>query len=492
MRRSAGATQGRRLMPVPLTNSPNLVAIPAIELKDFKLGNAVVLDASSHESWEEMFAAHPGVLHFLLSPGNYEDWGWLEIPDSVAPAGGLRTIRYHNPGVDDRQHPVKRACHARVASLRFQGDHTTNWAVRGLTVFRPAADCFIEGGASNVTIDFCLVDCPRVRGCRIRNVSHCTIQRCVIRESIQASKKGDTVGVQVRQRDADEMVGIKILDNEIYNVGDGIQLTAHDVEPLRPVEVLMEGNDIYLEPSRYLGGQMTRDENAIDLKVGSDRLESTIVRKNRLWGFRLREGSGAQGELITVQQFCRNLIVEDNIMGDAPRGMKDESWPDADDEPDPGAPEVPDIDPEEPRHVVFRRNQFYEICDRARDDEGLLIDMGAITRPITTGLVFEENWFARSDYLADWTPAAYERDIVYRNNTRVEVPHIPRPGSDPNHPVPYHEPPNRRASAPFGYDTYERKRWTGPEHVTGAIPAALPATHEPPEDPVQQKPDQPS
>jgi hypothetical protein len=467
-------------MPEMLTDSPDLVPVPAVEPD-----KAVVLDASLHGSWEDMFTAHPRALHYLLSPDNYEGWGPLKIPPSLGPASGrLRTIRYYNPRVHDHQHPVRRACHALVASLMLQGEHTNNWVVQGLTVSRPAADCAIEGGASNITVDFCLIDCPRVRGCRVRNVSHCTIQRCVIRESIQATE-GDTVGIQVRQHTAAEMLGIKILDNEIYNVGDGIQLTAHKDDPLRPVEVLMEGNDIYLEPSRYLGdSEMTRDENAIDLKVGSDRPESTIVRKNRMWGFRRRKGSGAQGELLVVQKFCRNLVVEGNIMGDAPRGMKDENWPRGKDDPK--------KEPDTSRCVVVRNNQFHDIRDLVVNDDG------AITRPITAGVRFEGNWFARSDYIADATPPAYKGLPVYADNIRIGATQVQRPHLDddgnpePNDPaVPYSEPPNRHVFPRWGYDTYERRRWTGPELVRGAIPAP-PPTHRPPGDQDVRRPDGPS
>ena len=135
--------------------------------------------------------------------------------------------------------------------------------------------------------------------------------------------------------------------------------------------------------------------------------------------------------------------------------------------------------------MVFRKNQFYEIRDRASGDKG------AITRPITAGIVFDGNWFARSDFLADSTPPSYFGDPMYKNNTRVAVSEIQRPHlnsdgvpEDNAVAVPYDEPPNRRAIARLGYDTYERKRWTGPERVSGAIPAARPATHEPPDDPV--------
>jgi hypothetical protein len=466
----------RHLMPVLLTDSPKLVKVAAIDPGAIGAGTAVLLEPPLHQSWEEMFAAHGGALDYLLAPGNYEAWGQLRIPTSLDPAGGRRrTIRYFNPGVDDQYHPVQRSRHAWVESLRLEGEHTQNWVVHGLTVFRPEYECTIQNGAGNITIDFCLIEHPRMRGVRVRNVSHCTIQRCVIRNSVNTSDTGDTTGIQVRQHTAPEMVDINIIDNEIYNVGDGIQLTAHGVEPLRPVEVLIEGNDIYLEPSRYLGDSNTTwDENGIDIKVGSDRPESTIVRTNRLWGFRLRKGA-SHGELLVVQMFCRNLVVEGNIMGDAPRGMKDEIWP-----------EDSGIDALKPRNVVFRNNQFYEIRDRAEDD------VGAITKPITTGIRFERNWFARSDFLADATPPRYKGQPVFEHNTRVEVPepfqrlYINRDGDEVESvdKVPYPEPTNRHLVARMGYDTYERKRWTCRERVIGAIPAGPPVTHGPPDDPL--------
>ena len=142
-------------MPVLLTQSPNLVSVPAIELE-----SAVVLDAALHDSWEDMFAAHPSARHYLLSPDNYEAWGPLKIPLSVGPASGSpRTIRYYNPGADDTRHPVERACSARVASLALEGLHTNNWVVQGLTVSVPPSDAFIQSGARYITVDFCLIQC---------------------------------------------------------------------------------------------------------------------------------------------------------------------------------------------------------------------------------------------------------------------------------------------------------------------------------------------
>jgi hypothetical protein len=79
------------------------------------------------------------------------------------------------------------------------------------------------------------------------------------------------------------------------------------------------------------------------------------------------------------------------------------------------------------------------------------------------------NYFARSDYLADQTPPAYRGPPRYEDNTLAEVSAVQRPESQ-EPPLPYEEGLNHTVTAPQGYDTYERKRWTGTEFALGAIP----------------------
>jgi hypothetical protein len=450
-------------MSVMLTDSPSLVDVPDIE----DLQTALVLDESSaYGSWTEVFEdpENAAKLDYLLKPGDYRGWGTLALVNRAGhTATRPKTVRYYNPGVDERLHPVQRSNAALVDAFWFEGPDTRNWLVQGLTLTSPTTNPHISGGARNVTVDGCLIEYGRIYSLRIRHASHCTIQRCVIREAInQAGNegKGDSSGIQIGSINAD-VLAIKILDNEIYNVGDGIQLTPYKYNPTRKVEVVIEGNDIYLEESRYIEGtEMTWDENAIDIKAGSPRPKSTTVRKNRLWGFR-RSAGDARGELLVVHQYCRNVVVEDNIMGDAPRGFADRNWP---------AKSPSPIPVNKPRNITVCNNQFYEIRDYERD-----LDEGAITRPITAGIKFIDNYFARSDYLADQTPPAYRiPGPYYKGNTLVEVDHIQRPESQ-NPPVPFLPALNTLATAPHGYEKYERKRWTGPELATGAIPA----THAP-------------
>ena len=443
-------------MMTSLADSPNLVPTPPVDPE-----YAAQLGPKSFASWTKMFEAHSKTLHFLLEPGDYRSWGVLRFEDNHPGPGDdrPRTMRYHNPK-DQALHPVKRLRGARLDSLQFAKEATKNWFVQGLTISVPSANPGINEGSSNITVDYCLIEDVGRYGFRIRNTKNCTIQRCVIRESTQIGS--DSTGIQVGSSPgAEPITGIRILDNEIYNMGDGIQVTDNATDPWLANEVLIEGNDIYLEPSRYTDDNTTSAENAIDIKAGSDRPMSTVIRGNRMWGIRRNaDPPTAQGELLVLQNFCRKVVVEDNIMGDAPRGMKDENWP---------TDKVSDVNKE--REIVFRNNQFYEIRDYAAADRG------AITKPIAAGIEFFHNWFARSDWLADVGPPAY-RDPrpVYRFNILVEVGGIQRP-EDESDPLPYTPaklPFDRKLnflrSAPNGFETYERRRWTGPEHAYGAIP----------------------
>ena len=139
----------------------------------------------------------------------------------------------------------------------------------------------------------------------------------------------------------------------------------------------------------------------------------------------------------------------------------------------------PDVN--RPRNITFRNNQFYAIRDYAA------ADAGAITKPITAGISFIDNYFARSAFLADKgppSPPGYRGPPVYTGNTLIDVGDIQRLPTATA--LPYNTALNTVASAPHGYDSYERKRWTGPERARGAIPATHLRTHDPPDPPPRQ------
>jgi hypothetical protein len=441
-------------MPDLLKPSPLLVTAP-----DVDLDNAVILTPTSYTSWPSMFAANAEKRDYLLRPGDYREWGTLDLDNKSGHTVDLpSTIRYYNPGVDDAIHPVRRGQGARIDSFRFEGEQTKNWLIQGLTVTGPSRNPVVSRGASHITIDRCLIEYARRYGLRIRSATHSTIQRCVIRHSVNgldSVRRGDTSGIQIEVINTD-VVGIRILDNEIYNVGDGIQLTDNPQSPLAPVEVVIEGNDIYLEPSRYIGdSNMTWDENAIDIKAGSEKPESTVIRNNRMWGHRRNAASTALGEILVLQRYCRNVIAENNIMGEAVWGMKDLNWIEV---PPGGTVNTP-------RNIVFRNNQFYEIRDYAVPDKG------AVTSPVTADIHFDGNHFARSNFLADQVPQSGYRTPppTYKNNVLCEIDAIQRDEATST----LLQPAGNNIiidSSRYGYDTYERRRWTGPEFTIAARP----------------------
>lgn len=443
-------------MSQPLTESPNLVAVPPVELD-----RAVILDRTSYPDWGSMFSENGDRLHYLLTPDDYRHWGTLRLENMPGNTPGRpKTIRYYNPGLDDDVHPVMRTSEALVASFQFEGE-TDSWLVQGLTVRRPTDNPGISRGASNITIDRCLIEQASRQHLRIRDAAHCTVQRCVIRESTPPNEgTAESSGIQISAIKTGT-VNIRLLDNEIYNVGDGIQIT-DGPDPADPIEVLIEGNDIYLTQSRHildpdtgLDTNTTLDENAIDLKGGSDTAQSTVIRGNRMWGYRRNAVPTALGELLVIQRYSRNVLVTNNIFGDAPRGMKDVNWPTGE-----------GIAVDTPRGITFSGNQFHDIRDYAPT-----LDAGAVTRPVTAGISFTDNHVARSDCLVDVAPPGGFRGAgpTYTRNVLIEVGHVQRPGSTST--VAIHPADNNTvATAPNGYHTYERRRWTGPELHPGALP----------------------
>jgi Right handed beta helix region len=442
-------------MPNFLKSSPHLVEVPEL---DPDLGTAVILSEDDpYESWASVFDVNAEKLDFLLRPGDYRDWGTLGVNNRPGhTVERPRTIRYYNPGVDDGIHPARRGQGARIEAFRFEGSQTQNWLLQGLTLTGPSAEPAIGWGASYITIDRCLIEYPRKYGLRVRGASRSTVQQCVIRHSVNgldSVRGGDTSGIQIGAFD-ESVVGLRILDNEIYNVGDGIQLTDNKQAPWTPVEVLVEGNDIYLEPSRYIGdSNMTWDENAIDIKAAADPDKPIIIRNNRMWGHRCNAVPTARGESLVIQRYCRNVVVENNIMGEAVWGVRDFNWIDT---PVGG-------DAHTPRNVVFRNNEFYEIRDYAVGDRG------AIARPVTAGILFDGNYFARSNFLVDWTPQSGYLPPTFTNNVLCEMDAVQR-GEAASPLIPTAGSNIVIDSTDSGYDTYERRRWTGPEFTIAARP----------------------
>ena len=117
---------------------------------------------------------------------------------------------------------MQRLPSALVDGFRFRGPTISNWLIQGLTISFPTDERVIEHGPTGITVDRCLIEYSSFYTNRIRGASECTIQRCVIREAINKKNnhfEGDSTAIHVGNTDAD-ILDPKILDIEIYNVGD--------------------------------------------------------------------------------------------------------------------------------------------------------------------------------------------------------------------------------------------------------------------------------
>lgn len=444
-------------MALPISSS--LITLPPVDLS-----NSVIVTPSSYATWGACFTANPGK-DILVGPGNYHSWGRLARTDK--PGGTLalpQVVRYYNPGVDDDVHPAQRSNHALVNACLFAKSLTANWYVYGLTFRATDEDTYVQEGASNITFDYCLWENNGTRGynIRLRACTDVTVQRSVIRNTLQTLDV-DSTGVYVNGIEG-HTTRYKILDSEIYNVGDCIQISnaATGAPPTWQVDGLIEGNDLYVDPSLYDGTTNTTNlENAIDIKTGSTAANSTHIVGNRMWGFRRNSGVVSSfGEAIVVQHWSQNVLIENNIIGDCPYGLKVESWP------------AGYATPNQARNVTVSNNQFYGIRDYATADSG------AVMRN-HFDVTFNDNFVSNCDALEVVLAAYKAGGPTYARNVLRQVAAIQNPDSITA--TKYVASSNTTAGIPdYGYATYERQRWTGVLTADGALPAdAPPAVEEP-------------
>lgn len=435
-------------MTIRLTDSPYLETLPPIDAS-----HSLLLTPASYVSWAACLAANPTILDFLLQAGDYTAWGLCTLDGALyadGVAGRRRTIRYY--GADSATHPCRRSNEARVDAIKFQNG-ADFWHIHGLTQRAPTADSTLTISSDNV-LDFMLVeDSPRTYGFRnFGGSNRNTFQRNVIRNSTQVGQ--DTLGVQTFPSNGQAITGVKILDNEIYNYGDGVGCSQNVANEFVAVDVLCEGNDMYITEDKYLPDGLSDAENAIDLKTGSDTVQ-TVIRRNRCWGFR-SNGTSATGDAWVAHRAARNVLFEENIVGDCVRAFHESAWI--------TFPTGP-ADPQTPRNIIIRNNSFYEIHEYSDEDSA---GPGACVRPISNTLV-EGNTFARSDYVLYIHQAMIAGGPSFRDNTQIATPNVAHPDTFAN---PYDDTLNRIAWTPARYESYERKRWTGPETAIAANPGA--------------------
>lgn len=342
---SQPADAGRRR----LVDSPHLAEIPPPGPCD------VVITPANQDTTLPMLN-DPDKRVFCVNPGNYRRQLHLKISRSGTP-NARRYLRYNAPfpaplALDQ---PKRAVFHGLVLS------EASYWVIEGITV-QPLAGqnlaylVAIFSGSNNILhgnyLDASrqpnhkqqrgvLIGANRNSGPSADNV----IQRNVIRGGNLNRIPVDYTGVSIL--DEDQLGSFnsynKIVDNEIYDWGDGVQISADPVcSSLKSWAkgTVIDGNDIYIRKSKYVDcetgvsdprGECSCSENGIDIKspAGPNPRDWTQVTNNRLWGFRptLKDvqscgGSGAKGSAINAGGPCAaHVFVGNNVVTDSTAGV---------------------------------------------------------------------------------------------------------------------------------------------------------------------------
>jgi hypothetical protein len=301
----------------------------------------------------------PSKYVFCISPGNYLARGQIALR-TQGTSTRRRYFRYN--GSWPTLPAIRQTDRVRLHGLLI--NEASWWVVEGITVQPTTQDTsYLVAifGSSNNVLQGNLIDASLQSNYKFQSgivfgatgpasadpgtpSTYNSIQRNVIRGGNKSRLPVDYAGVNIPVED---VAGAnndynKILDNEIYDWGDGIQVSSStDVcssYVAVPRGTLIDNNDIYITSAKRVrcsdgapdpDGECSCSENGIDIKVapGSNASRWTRVMNNRLWGFRptLRDapscgGSGSRGQAITSGNSCagyvfvaRNTIMDSTV-----------------------------------------------------------------------------------------------------------------------------------------------------------------------------------
>ncbi len=311
-----------------------------------RMGLSIWLNPSSFKSWEECLKKNKGKKLFLLSPGDYRNWGNFKPTFS---GNKDQPIILSRENVKNKTHPYKlKGSNNEVVLKAIKLSNTSYWIFNGLSIkgndtpYKHKGIKYI-GGSSNSFVEShhnvfnrCYVENVVTPGAiKIYNSSFNTIQNSVF--SQEKLIPSDITAFLLIAEEGISTRGNKILNNEIINWNDGIHTLRQILPGLKKQRTgdfpatIIENNDIYITPllHRKKGTEMLAcAENAIDLKVGtysSKKEDVFIVKNNRMWGFRYSDKScgpsGSSGEAMVIHRVAANILLEGNIIFDCPQGI---------------------------------------------------------------------------------------------------------------------------------------------------------------------------
>lgn len=344
--------------------------------------------------WQQCIKAHEQVTDFLVSPGDYSNWGRLLVYERDGRPERKRVIRYWGPGRE--AHPVNRlesgpAYEATITGFSFAD--ARHWILYGLTIRHPLPTGQFVGfigysgagaGSAKVIVDSLLMENASGYGMRISKASDSCVQNSVIRN--MAVVTFDRPGIQIKPGDnsgAHPTTGNRIVNNEIVNHTDAIALTNGTGE----IDgTLIEENDFYFTPdfiSRLEDGKIGCTENGIDIKIGSsDPANPVRIENNRVWGSRFLRHCSGTADGVVIHQLTKNLVLRQNVIFDVPVAITIKPFPDA-------SPQT--------RNVLIEKNLFYGVRGFRGDQPLPRHDAGVLS--LQTPVIVRDNVFAHSERL---------------------------------------------------------------------------------------------
>ena len=304
-----------------------------------------ILKPEAYSNWEEAGINDENIKQFLLTPGDYTDWGAIQPKRSGKPSAPV-ILRYYDPQSNQPyfpEHPVKlKETNKEVIIEGFRFDNINYWTLHGISIRGKSFNKRgVTGGIRNrlhtcthIVIDYCLFENGGGGGLLMVTSSYNHIQNNVFRQTNQnLNGDGGAVGIAAA-RDKVSRDNCMV-NNEVINFNDGMGLRMDGHQQNKPNDMIgdcpgtvYENNDIYITKELYTTtneGTFACAENAFDFKNGTKSLlpaDRIKIIGNRLWGFRPSDlscgPSGSIGPAITLHRNASNIIIKDNIIFDVP------------------------------------------------------------------------------------------------------------------------------------------------------------------------------
>ncbi|MDN3641065.1 hypothetical protein QWY87_00005, partial [Lutimonas halocynthiae] len=277
--------------------------------------------------------------HFFVEPGDYSGvsrYGYVKLTANGS-SSNKRTIQLYN-GND--LHPGK-LNQAQLAKIGFKvtGD---NWIIDRMAYW-DRTESYVDQieihGSHNIINRYYTLNCNSGGIIIYPGASYNTVQNSYI-ERTDISLFNDTMlgfGITNDDLNIANCIGNKFIQNETYNLNDGLQLVKTGNNNQTGVNfegTIIDSNNFYIDSTVYTDGSGNHDpngnfcyaENALDFKAGSLNPDNPmIISNNYMAGYRIADetnsGLRANGDAITMHFNVGNFILDGNIIADSNYGL---------------------------------------------------------------------------------------------------------------------------------------------------------------------------